>query len=461
MTGYLIDMDGVIYRGGELIPGSDLFIKKLIEKEIPFRFMTNNSQRTRLDVVAKFMKKTNMNAVREVDLSRSKRGLGEDMSGLDAFADALDAQPGTVSVDLTKTRWIYGFRLKQLFERAGDTIDALVLSQAKQDGNTLGALEKARGGALRTLDLSRNRIWNRQGLDVLLRSKILPQLHTLDLSRNELNGRTLGPLVTAVAPTVRHLGLMEVREPSFLRDRLAEHPLPRLTRLALDTEGFSSRLDPEGVRALTLASSGCGACDLPKHPIFGRLTALTLWRADNPEFVADLLARADLSDLRVLTLEDIPAHGSVLEALVNNPTTHHIERLHILNSGFNEASGQGLERLLELPSLSELRITRLSDYDAKHTEELVSSPRLSRLGELALLDCVLPDAIIERLFHNPALERLELLRMRPVGKLSKDTVELLVDPPYTPRHWRPSTHILERRESKRRLEAAQAKAEEG
>jgi len=53
MTGYLIDMDGVIYRGGELIPGSDLFIKKLIEKEIPFRFMTNNSQRTRLDVVAK------------------------------------------------------------------------------------------------------------------------------------------------------------------------------------------------------------------------------------------------------------------------------------------------------------------------------------------------------------------------------------------------------------------------
>ncbi len=53
MLGYLIDMDGVVYRGGELISGSDKFINQLIKKDIPFRFMTNNSQRTRLDVVAK------------------------------------------------------------------------------------------------------------------------------------------------------------------------------------------------------------------------------------------------------------------------------------------------------------------------------------------------------------------------------------------------------------------------
>ena len=53
MRGYLIDMDGVVYRGGELIPGSDKFINQLVDKDIPFRFMTNNSQRTRLDVVAK------------------------------------------------------------------------------------------------------------------------------------------------------------------------------------------------------------------------------------------------------------------------------------------------------------------------------------------------------------------------------------------------------------------------
>lgn len=51
--GYLIDMDGVLYRGSQLIPGADLFINQLIEREIPFRFLTNNSQRTRLDVVAR------------------------------------------------------------------------------------------------------------------------------------------------------------------------------------------------------------------------------------------------------------------------------------------------------------------------------------------------------------------------------------------------------------------------
>ena len=51
--GYLIDMDGVIYRGSELIPGADIFINSLIDKDIPFLFITNNSQRTQRDVVTK------------------------------------------------------------------------------------------------------------------------------------------------------------------------------------------------------------------------------------------------------------------------------------------------------------------------------------------------------------------------------------------------------------------------
>ena len=34
--GYLIDMDGVVYRGNKLIPGADRFIQILLEKEIPF-----------------------------------------------------------------------------------------------------------------------------------------------------------------------------------------------------------------------------------------------------------------------------------------------------------------------------------------------------------------------------------------------------------------------------------------
>jgi NagD protein len=51
--GFLIDMDGVLYRGSELIAGADYFIRKLRERQIPFRMLTNNSQRTRRDVVAK------------------------------------------------------------------------------------------------------------------------------------------------------------------------------------------------------------------------------------------------------------------------------------------------------------------------------------------------------------------------------------------------------------------------
>jgi NagD protein len=53
MFGYLIDMDGVIYRGSHLIPGADRFIHELRAANVPFRFLTNNSQRTRRDVATK------------------------------------------------------------------------------------------------------------------------------------------------------------------------------------------------------------------------------------------------------------------------------------------------------------------------------------------------------------------------------------------------------------------------
>jgi NagD protein len=54
--GFLIDMDGVLYRGPELIPGADRFVRELRDRDIPFRFLTNNSQRTRLDMVARLVR---------------------------------------------------------------------------------------------------------------------------------------------------------------------------------------------------------------------------------------------------------------------------------------------------------------------------------------------------------------------------------------------------------------------
>ncbi len=50
---YLIDMDGVIYREQEMIPGADTFIAQLQQRNIPFLFLTNNSQRSRRDITAK------------------------------------------------------------------------------------------------------------------------------------------------------------------------------------------------------------------------------------------------------------------------------------------------------------------------------------------------------------------------------------------------------------------------
>lgn len=53
MSGYLIDMDGVIYRGSQVIPGAAEWIAELRNEDVPFLFLTNNSQRTRRDVATK------------------------------------------------------------------------------------------------------------------------------------------------------------------------------------------------------------------------------------------------------------------------------------------------------------------------------------------------------------------------------------------------------------------------
>jgi len=54
--GLLIDMDGVVYGGDIMIPQADKFISYLMKNNIPFMFMTNNSQRTRLEAVRKLAK---------------------------------------------------------------------------------------------------------------------------------------------------------------------------------------------------------------------------------------------------------------------------------------------------------------------------------------------------------------------------------------------------------------------
>lgn len=54
--GCLLDMDGVIYRGSEVIPGAAEFIRFLTEASIPYLFLTNNSAPTPLDILVKLRK---------------------------------------------------------------------------------------------------------------------------------------------------------------------------------------------------------------------------------------------------------------------------------------------------------------------------------------------------------------------------------------------------------------------
>ncbi|WP_155851813.1 HAD-IIA family hydrolase [Chitinivibrio alkaliphilus] len=56
MKGIVSDMDGVIYRGGRIIPGAQEFVDRLISADIPFLFLTNNSEQTPIDLRLKMEK---------------------------------------------------------------------------------------------------------------------------------------------------------------------------------------------------------------------------------------------------------------------------------------------------------------------------------------------------------------------------------------------------------------------
>ena len=50
---YLTDMDGVLIREGEMIPGADRFLRALHEHDIEFMVLTNNSIHTPRDLSAR------------------------------------------------------------------------------------------------------------------------------------------------------------------------------------------------------------------------------------------------------------------------------------------------------------------------------------------------------------------------------------------------------------------------
>lgn len=51
--GYLIDLDGTIFKGNEVIPEAKSFISMLIEQGLPYVFITNNSSYTAEELIVK------------------------------------------------------------------------------------------------------------------------------------------------------------------------------------------------------------------------------------------------------------------------------------------------------------------------------------------------------------------------------------------------------------------------
>ena len=63
--GYMIDLDGTIYRGKERIPAAKRFIERWQKFEIPFLFVTNNSTRTPEQIVENLRKNYEIHVKKE------------------------------------------------------------------------------------------------------------------------------------------------------------------------------------------------------------------------------------------------------------------------------------------------------------------------------------------------------------------------------------------------------------
>lgn len=73
--GFLIDMDGVVYNGPQIIPGAVDFVNALVAREIPFAFLTNNSQYTRRDICTR-LKGMGFNSIEDRHIFTSAMATG-------------------------------------------------------------------------------------------------------------------------------------------------------------------------------------------------------------------------------------------------------------------------------------------------------------------------------------------------------------------------------------------------
>lgn len=132
----ICDIDGVIYRGDRLLPGSDKALQRLIEADVTVHFATNNSTKSPAAVSEKIARLTGMDVAPGSIVTSSQAAvhmLGDDegpvmVLGSDGIVDALEEAGIAVTKDPIQTKAVlvgldWDFSYERL-TRAADAVRA-------------------------------------------------------------------------------------------------------------------------------------------------------------------------------------------------------------------------------------------------------------------------------------------------------------------------------------------------
>jgi 4-nitrophenyl phosphatase len=113
--GYLIDLDGTMYKGTERIDAAADFVKKLAAKSIPYLFVTNNSSRTPEQVAEK---------LRDFDIPAEKEQV---FTTSQATANYIYGVNKDASVFVIGEEGLYTALEERNFQFAGENADYVVI----------------------------------------------------------------------------------------------------------------------------------------------------------------------------------------------------------------------------------------------------------------------------------------------------------------------------------------------
>ena len=130
----ICDIDGVVYRGDQLLPGSDVALQRLVSAEVDFYFATNNSTKTPLTVSERISSMTGVAIAPESIVTSSEAAVGMldehehpvMVLGSDGITGALaDAGIGVTDVPSEAKALLVGLDWDLSYERLTRAADAV------------------------------------------------------------------------------------------------------------------------------------------------------------------------------------------------------------------------------------------------------------------------------------------------------------------------------------------------